>query len=460
MAAHPSDPAARGLPQLPPGFRFGTSTAAYQVEGAAAEDGRGPSVWDTFSHTPGRTKDGHTGDVACDHYHRFHEDVALMKDLGVGGYRLSLSWSRIQPTGRGTPNARGLDFYDRLLDTLLAADVQPMVTLFHWDLPQALEDDGGWLNRATIDRFAEYAAIAGERFGDRVEHWVPVNEPNVVMMMGYGIGMHAPGRTLMFDSLPVAHHLLLAHGRAAIALRDSVPAGVTASVGCANNHAPMWPASDDAADVGATKLFDAMWNGLFIEPMLLGRYPVDIAPLLEDVVEDGDLATIRQPLDFYGVNYYNPMKIGAAAEDAELPFAFRELLGHPTTDVGWPVVPDALREWLIMFRARFRNALPPLYITENGAAYNMGPDADGVVDDQPRIDYIDAHLRAVATAVQRGVDVRGYYCWSLLDNFEWSEGYSQRFGLVHVDYETQARTPKRSYQWYADVIAAQTRSIG
>jgi beta-glucosidase len=443
-------------PQLPPGFRFGTSTSAYQIEGAATEDGRGPSIWDTFAHTPGKIADGSTGDVACDHYHRCDEDVALMKRLGTGGYRFSFSWPRIQPTGAGAPNPKGLDFYDRLVDSLLASGQQPMATLYHWDLPQALEDDGGWLNRSTIDRFADYAALLGERFADRVEHWIPVNEPNVVSMMGYSIGFHAPGKALMFDGLPVAHHLNVAHGRAAIALRA---AGAT-SVGCANNHAPMWPASADAADVGATKLFDAMWNGMFLEPMLLGRYPLDLQPLLEDVIRDGDLATIRQPLDFYGVNYYNPMRIGAAPEDAEMPFEFRELLGYPTTDSGWPIVPDALREWLIMFRARFRAALPPIVITESGCAYNMGPDADGVVDDQQRIDYLDAHLRAVATAIERGVDVRGYYTWSLMDNFEWSEGLTQRFGLVHVDYDTLVRTPKRSFQWYADMIAAQPSDDG
>ena len=440
-------------PQLPPGFRFGTSTAAYQIEGAAGEDGRGPSIWDTFAAQPGRIKDGSTGEVACDHYHRYAEDVALMKRLGVGGYRLSLSWPRIQPTGAGAPNEKGLDFYDRLIDALLEAGVQPMVTLYHWDLPQALEDDGGWLNRATIDRFAEFAAIVGERYVDRVEHWIPINEPNVVTMLGYSTGVHAPGRKLMFDALPVAHHLLLAHGRAAIALR----AAGASSVGCANNHAPMWPVSDDAADVGATKLFDAVWNGMFLEPMLLGRYPADLFPLLEDAVEPGDMATIRQPLDFYGVNYYNPMKIGAASEDSEIPFEFCELVGYPTTDFGWPVVPDALREWLIMFRARFRAALPPIMITESGCSYGMGPDENGVVDDQPRIDYLDAHLKAVATAVQRGVDVRGYYTWSLMDNFEWAEGYTQRFGLVHIDYETQERIPKRSFGWYADLIAEHKR---
>ena len=443
-------------PELPPGFRFGTSTAAYQIEGAVTEDGRGPSVWDTFAAQPGRIIDGSTGAVACDHYHRVEEDVALMQRLGIGGYRFSIAWPRIQPTGRGKPEERGLAFYDRLIDTLLEADVQPMATLFHWDLPQALEDDGGWLNRATVEAFAEYAALVGERFADRVEHWIPVNEPNVVTMLGYAVGRHAPGRTLLFDALPVAHHLLLAHGRATIALRQ---AGAT-SVGCANNHAPIWPASDEPADVGASKLFDALWNGMFLEPMLLGRYPADLAPLIEDDVEPGDLATIRQPLDFYGVNYYNPIKIAAAGDDAPMPFEARELVGYPTTDLGWPVVPDALREWLIMFRARYRAALPPIMITESGCSYNVGPDVDGVVDDQPRIDYHDAHLQAVAAAVSIGVDVRGYYAWSLVDNFEWAEGYTQRFGLVHVDYDTQVRTPKRSFEWYAGLIAAQPQSQG
>jgi beta-glucosidase len=437
-------------PRLPADFRFGTATSAYQIEGAVADEGRGPSVWDTFCAEPGRIADGTSGAVACDHYHRVDEDVALLKELGAGGYRFSISWPRIRPAGSGAVNAAGLDFYDRLVDKLLAAGVQPMATLFHWDLPQALEDDGGWLNRATVERFAEYAAIVGERLADRVEHWVPVNEPNVVTTLGYATGLHAPGKTLMFDSMPVAHHLLLAHGRAAIALRA---AGAT-SIGCANNHAPVWPASDDDADVGASKLFDAVWNGMFIEPMLLGRYPRDLEPLLEDVIDDGDLATIRQPLDFYGVNYYTPFRIGAAGEEAPMPFEFREVVGYPTTDLHWSVVPDAMREWLIMFRARLRAAVPPIYITESGCAYNVGPDDAGVVDDQARIDYHSAHLTAVAEAVRMGVDIRGYYAWSLLDNFEWAEGLVPRFGLVHVDYETQRRTKKRSFQWYADLVAA------
>ena len=437
------------LPLLPPGFRFGASTASYQIEGGASEDGKGPSIWDTFSHQAGRIADGSTGDVACDHYHRLDEDLDLMQRLGLGGYRFSISWPRVFPDGTGEANPAGLDFYERLVDGLLARDIQPMATLFHWDLPQALEDNGGWLNRDTVERFAEYAALVGERLSDRVEHWIPINEPNVVTMMGYGNGLHAPGKVLMFDALPVAHHLLLAHGRAAIALR----AAGAASVGCANNHAPMWPASEDEADVGASKLFDALWNGMFSEPMLFGRYPRDLEPLVADVIQAGDMATIRQPLDFYGVNYYNPMRIAAADEDAPMPFEPLEIVGYPTTDFGWPVVPDGLRELLVLLHQRYP-AMPPVMVTENGCSYATGPDAEGVVDDRARIDYLDGHLRAVAAAVEQGVDVRGYYCWSLLDNFEWTEGYTQRFGLVHVDYETQRRTPKRSFDWYADLIRA------
>ncbi len=443
-------------PLLPPGFTFGTSTASYQIEGAVAADGRGPSIWDTFTAEPGRIADGSSGAEACDHYHRWPEDVALMKELGAGGYRFSIAWPRIQPTGRGKVNPKGLAFYDKLVDGLLEAGVEPMATLYHWDLPQGLQDDGGWLNRDTIERFAEYADIVGSALADRVAHWIPVNEPNVVTLLGHGLGTHAPGRALIFDALPVAHHLLLAHGRATIALRN---AGAT-SVGCANNHAPIWPASDSDADVGAAKLFDALWNGMFLEGMLLGRYPIDLKPLLEHAVQPGDSATIRQPLDFYGVNYYNPMKIAASPEEEELPFEILDLLGYPTTDFGWPIVPDALREWLIMFRARYRAALPPIVITESGCSFNDVPDEHGVVDDQRRIEYLDAHLKAIATAIQRGVDIRGYYCWSLLDNFEWAEGYTQRFGLVHVDYETQQRTPKKSFEWYREVIDAQPPSVG
>jgi beta-glucosidase len=448
---------ASSLPRLPDGFRFGASTASYQVEGAVDEDGRGTSVWDTFCAEPGRVADGSSGAEACDHYHRYPEDVALMRDLGLGGYRLSVAWPRVQPEGRGRANPAGLAFYDRLVDSLLEAGVQPMVTLFHWDLPQALEDGGGWLSRETADRFAEYATLVALRLGDRVEHWCPVNEPNVVTMLGHALGVHAPGRRLMFDALPAAHHLLLGHGKAVAALRA---VGAT-SVGCANNHAPVWPASDDAADVAAAGLYDALWNRIFADPMLLGRYPEGFAELMPGPVAD-DLATIAAPLDFYGLNYYTPARVADPASPIEAegrialddaPFKMVRVEGYDRTAFDWPVVPDGLREQLVLLRERYGDALPPVHVTENGCAYDDEV-TDGRVDDPDRIAYLDAHLRAVAAAVEEGVDVRGYYTWSLLDNFEWAEGYTKRFGLVHVDYPTQRRTPKASYGWYRDVIAA------
>ncbi len=444
-------PEPEALPILPPGFVLGVATSAYQVEGATTADGRGPSIWDTYAHTPGRIVDGSTGDTAADHYHRLPEDLDLLGRLGVRGYRFSVSWSRVLPAGRGRVNSHGLDFYDRLVDGLLARGISPMATLYHSDLPQALEDDGGWLNPATSAAFAEYAAVVGERLADRVDSWVPLNEPNVAAYFGYAVGTQAPGHALHFDALHACHHLLLAHGHGAAALRA---AGARA-IGCANNHAPIWPASEDPADVGAAKLFDSLWNGLFLEPMLLGRYPADLEPLVEELVGPSDLADIRAPLDFYGVNYYSPIRIAASDPEAPMPFEALELLGYDRTDRGWTIVPDALREWLITFRARFRAALPPIVITESGASFDVPPDADGVVDDAARIAYLDAHVRAVATAVERGVDVRGYYVWSLLDAFEWTEGLSQKYGLVHVDRDTLARTPKRSFDWYASLIAAQ-----
>lgn len=444
------------FPVLPHGFRFGTADAAYQVEGAPSQDGKGPSIWDTFTARTGAVLDASDGAVACERYHRYADDASLMQALGTGGYRFSISWPRIQPTGSGPALTAGLDHYDRLVDDLLARGQQPMVTLYHWDLPQALEDDGGWLNRATIDRFADYVDLVAARLADRVEHWVPVDQPNVATLMGYGIGMHAPGRAMFFDALPAAHHLLLAHGRAAIALRAHSSADAPVSVGCANNHAPMTSASRHAADIGATKLFDALWNGLFLEPMLLGRYPTDLAPLLDEVIRDGDLATIRQPLDFYGVSYYAPMRVGATDDEhAELPFELRRLSGYDRTDGDWPVVPAALRGWLEGMRRAYRAALPPIIVTASGCAYDATTDADGVVDDQARIDYLDAHLRAVAGAIETGVDVRGFYTTSLTDCFEWAEGNTQHFGLVHVDRATQRRTPKRSFDWFAAMVDSQ-----
>lgn len=462
-----SDRPREDVPPLPPDFVLGVGSSAFQSEGAASEDGRGPSIWDTFlaragertAATDGTQPPAGVVTEAVDHYHRVDEDVELLRRLGVGGYRFSVSWPRVQPDGRGTVNPSGLDFYDRLVDRLLEAGVAPTVTLYHWDLPQALEDDGGWLNPATVDHFATYAAVVGERLADRVAHWLPVHAPTAHATYGYVTGVHAPGWKLMFDGLPVVHQLLVAHGRATVELR----AAGASSVGCSNHHAPMWPASEDPADVGATKLFDAWWNGLALESMLLGRYPDDLMPLLEESVGPGDLATIRQPLDFYGVDYFGPMRVSAAAEDAELPFALLGPVGHPTTEAGWAVVPDALREWLITLRARLRAALPPVVVTGCGAAYadSPGPSDDaGVVDDADRIAYLAGHLHAVGEAAQRGVDVRGFYAWSLLDQHTWDGGRDHQYGLVHVDPTTRTRTPKRSFEWYARLIDRQPRSVG
>ncbi|MET7602927.1 GH1 family beta-glucosidase [Streptomyces avermitilis] len=431
------------IPQFPAGFLWGVSTSAHQIEGAADE--REPSVWDAFTAEPGRVKDGTTAAVACDHYHRYPEDVALLADLGVDAYRFSVSWPRVNSPG-------GLDFYDRLVDELCAAGVRPVPTLFHWDLPLALD----WLDRDTAARFAEYAARVAERLGDRVTKWITLNEPAEHTLLGHALGAHAPGKQLLFDALPVAHHQLLAHGLAVRALRA---AGVT-DIGIANSHGPTWPASQESADLEAAAFYDILLNRLFSDPLLLGRYPEGIGELMpgDSAGLDSDLKVIAEPIDWYGINYYAPTKVGApqGAEiefggltlPAELPFTVREIEGHPVTDFGWPVVPEALTELLTGFRARFGDRLPPIVITENGCSYEG-------IDDQERIAYLDGHVRALHRAVEAGVDVRGYFVWSLLDNFEWAEGYERRFGLVHVDYDTLERTPKASYGWLRDVLRAQ-----
>jgi len=453
------------FPTLPADFTFGVASASYQVEGAVDEDGRGPSVWDTFCARPGAVANGDTGAVACDHYHRYREDVALLKELGVDSYRFSIAWPRILPTGTGEVNPRGLDFYDRLVDELLAAGIQPSATLFHWDTPQVLEDAGGWAGREITEHFAAYASVVGERLGDRVRRWMTVNEPNVVTMLGYAVGHHAPGRTLGFDALPVAHHLLLGHGMAVQALRA---AGCT-DIGTATNHAPVWPAGDSDEDRQAAAFYDNLWNWTFADPVLRGRYPVEGTEQGFPTFRDGDLATIAQPLDWYGINYYNPSRIGAPGvvppTDAVgvplpegLPFAAQPIEGYDRTDFDWPVVPEGLAQVVRMFRDRYGDSLPPVHITESGCSYADGP-VDGRVADDRRVAYHDAHLRALAGEIADGADVRGYFAWSATDNFEWAEGYRQRFGLIHVDYETQVRTPKDSYHWYRDLIE-HTRAAG
>ncbi|WP_329577593.1 GH1 family beta-glucosidase [Kitasatospora sp. NBC_01250] len=439
---------------LPVAFRWGASTAAYQVEGAVDEDGRGPSIWDVFTARPGAVRDSRTGEIACDHYHRHTEDVALMRDLGLDGYRFSIAWPRIQPTGAGSANPAGLGFYDRLVDDLLAVGISPLPTLFHWDLPQALEEGGGWLARDTAYRFAEYTEIVADRLGDRVPAWITLNEPFVHMVYGYALGIHAPGRTLMLDALPVAHHQLLGHALAAEVLHERGHAVVIA-----NNLSPVWPASDAAADMAAAAAYDVLHNRLFTDPLLLGRYPdlsaYGVSPDLGGCVRPGDLELIAASgLDGLGVNYYNPTRIAAPTDPGGLPFTEAEITGVPRTAFGWPVVPDGLRELLVGLRDRYGDALPPITITENGCSVADRPAPDGTIPDQPRIDYLAGHLDALAAAIAEGVDVRGYFTWSLLDNFEWAEGFSQRFGLVHVDFATQLRTPKASYAWYRDLIAA------
>jgi beta-glucosidase len=440
---------------FPPGFTWGVATAAYQIEGAVAEGGRGPSIWDTFAHTPGKTKNGDTGDVACDHYHRYDEDVRLMADLGVSAYRFSIAWPRIQPQGGGPDNPAGLAFYDRLVDRLLAAGIDPVATLYHWDLPQALEDKGGWLNRETAYRFAEYAAIVGAALSDRVRLWITLNEPFVVAAVGYGLGTHAPGRRLLSGAFPVTHHLLLGHGLATAALRAAgdVPVGITHTL------SPTRPATDDPADADAARKLDGLHNRIYTDPVLLGRYPDDLAWLHDgadlSAIRDGDLATIGTKLDFLGVNYYYASTVRAATgPDHPAGLELTPPPGVPLTDFGWPVLPDGMHGLLVGLRDTYGPALPPIYITENGAAYAdvLGPDDQ--VSDVDRIGYLDAHLRAVRRAMDAGVDVRGYFCWSLMDNFEWAEGYSKRFGLVYVDYPTQRRIPKQSYGWYRAVAAA------
>ncbi|MFC6708073.1 GH1 family beta-glucosidase [Flexivirga alba] len=448
------------IPDLPAGFTFGAATASYQIEGAVDEDGRGASVWDTFCAEPGRIKDGTTGAVACDHFHRYVDDVALMKDLGLDAYRFSIAWPRIQPSGQGPANQVGLDFYDRLVDELLAAGIEPAATLFHWDLPQALQDAGGWQSRETAGRLADYATLVGERLGDRVTRWMPLNEPVVVTLLGHALGIHAPGLQLGFDALPIAHHLLLGHGLAVQALRS---AGAT-NIGIASNHAPTWPASDAPEDREAAALYDTIYNWIFADPILTGAYPDGFDGFMPGPVEE-DLKIISSPLDFFGVNYYQPAVVAApgnplpgnaidevGAMPEGMPFQVGQPRGFPTTGFGWSVVPDGLREILTTFQQRYGERLPPLYITENGCSYPDVVDADGSVHDAERTAYLGAHLEAVRQAIDAGVDVRGYFVWSILDNFEWAEGYGERFGLVHVDFATQRRTPKDSYRWLQEQL--------
>lgn len=428
-------------------FLWGASTASYQIEGAADLDGRGESIWDRFCRTPGKVAGGETGAVACDHYHRYREDVALMARLGLKAYRFSIAWPRVLPEGTGAVNGAGLDFYDRLIDELLEAGIAPWPCLYHWDLPQALEDRGGWRNREIAGWFGDYAAVVARRLSDRVGHFATLNEPNVCTLLGHCFGVHAPGLRDELATLAVIHNMNLAHGQAVRALRAAKSA---LRVGSIHAIQPVQAATEAAADQATQVLYDALWNWAFPDAQVLGRYPEILASVLEPLVEPGDWELIREPLDFFGLNHYTRMRVrydpyapftvggGPAPEDAE------------RTGMGWEIAPDAFREALVATARRYPDL--PIYVTESGAGYEDSLE-DGVCDDAPRVAYLARYLDALRAAQGEGADVRGYFVWSLLDNFEWQFGYGKRFGIIYVDYESQKRIPKSSYEWYRRMIA-------
>ena len=435
----------------PARLRWSAATAAFQIEGARSEGGRGRSIWDDFVDTPGAVRDGSTAEPGPDSYHRHLEDVELLRGLGVDRYRFSISWVRVQPSGAGGANREGIAYYDRLIDALLAAGVTPFPTLYHWDLPAELESAGGWLSRDTAYRFAEYTALVADRLGDRVMDWYTINEPVSTSLQGYAIGELAPRRQLLFDSLPTVHHQLLGHGLATRVLRER---GATA-IGIVNNHTDVRAASESSHDQAAAYAYDILHNRLFAEPVLLGRYPdlesVGMPPM---ATEPGDLEIIATPTDVYGLNFYNPTTI-AAAPESPVPFAVVPTPGVAHTGFGpdWPIDPDALTALLLDFRDRYGDRLPPIVIAENGASFPEPDEVTSPIDDAQRIAYLDGHIAAVERAREQGVRIDEYTVWSLLDNFEWAEGFTQRFGLVHVDHRTGERTPKASYEWYRQLIA-------
>jgi beta-glucosidase len=454
------------MTSFPAGFLWGTSTAAYQIEGAVDEGGRGPSIWDTFSHTPGKTVGGETGDVACDHYHRYAEDVRLMAQLGTGAYRFSVSWSRLQPAGRGPLNPEGVAFYDRLLDELAAAGITPWVTLYHWDLPQPLEDAGGWPVRDTAHRFADYAAAVHQHFADRVGDWLTLNEPWCSAFLGYYNGVHAPGRTDLDASLRAMHHLLLGHGLATDAMRSAKPQG---RYGISLNLYPVDPLTDSFADLDAARRVDGVCNRLFTDPVLGGgHYPDDVVADLGEawpgeMIHDGDAELLATPIDMLGINYYT-RHVVFGDDDLQSTTAFAHgwvgcegigsaRRGYPVTTMDWEIDPVGLYDDLTRLRGGYPN-LPTVYITENGAAFDDVVEPDGRVRDAARVDYLREHFVQARRAIDEGVPLAGYFVWSLLDNFEWSFGTTRRFGVVHVDFGTQRRTIKDSGRFLAQVASS------
>lgn len=436
--------------RFPDGFLWGAATSAYQIEGSPLADGAGASIWQRFAHSPGRTRNGDTGDIACDHYRRYREDVRLMRELGLTAYRFSIAWGRVLPEGVGAVNRSGLDFYERLLDELLANGIQPNATLYHWDLPAALDDRGGWVNPEIANWFADYAAVVVRRLGDRVDMWATLNEPWVVADGGYLSGALAPGHGSLTEAPVVSRNLLRAHGAAVQAARAE---GV-ARIGIVINLEPKVPASESAEDIEATRRADAYMNRQFLDPLLLGEHPpelIDIFGAAWPEPSTGEMELIRQPIDFLGVNYYTR---GVTRNDPDAPPVRASTVGQPSgtyTETSWEVYPDGLADVLLWVKERYGDL--PLYVTENGAAFDDPPTPlNGRVHDPQRVQFYRDHLRAARRAIDAGVDLRGYFAWSLLDNFEWSLGYAIRFGIVHVDYETQRRTLKDSAHYYARVV--------
>lgn len=450
---------------FPEDFLWGAATASFQIEGATTADGRGRSIWDTFAETPGKVLNGDTGDPADDHYHRYAEDIGLMRALNLGAYRFSIAWPRILPEGEGKVNQAGLDFYDRLVDALLEAGIRPWATLYHWDLPQPLEDRGGWPERDTALRFADYATVVAEALGDRVGDWMTINEPWCSAFLGYDNGHHAPGRRDTAAALAATHHLLLGHGLAVEAIRST---GHPARVGLAHNQAVIRANGAHAADVRAARRADGVRNRIFTDPLFKGSYPADVLKDIAHIsdfsfVREGDLATISAPIDFLGVNYYTPEFVagsdrgldpagvdgGGGAWPGAEPEEVHVSRGLPVTQMGWEIDPRGLYD--VLQRLAGESGGIDLYVTENGCAFEDRVSEDGAVHDPERTDYYEAHLRAAREAVHAGIPLRGYFAWSLLDNFEWAWGYSRRFGIVYVDYETQERVVKDTGHWYAEL---------
>ncbi|QBD83636.1 beta-glucosidase [Ktedonosporobacter rubrisoli] len=437
---------------FPAKFVWGAATASYQIEGAAHEDGRGLSIWDRFATIPGKVQRGETGDIATDHYHHMHEDVELMASLGLKAYRFSIAWPRILPEGRGTINTRGLDFYERLVDALLAKGISPFATLYHWDLPVALQDQGGWLERSTAYAFADYAEIVARRLGDRLSGWITQNEPWCAAFLGYGIGVHAPGLEDQQAAITAGHHLLLSHGLAIPRLRAASKAGTP--IGITLNLSPIYAADDAAETRQAFENADAFSNRWFLDPLYRGSYPEELfraRGLAHPPIQAGDMEIIATPTDFLGVNYYSRTLVAGGPEQKE-PTNKPTLPGAEYTDMGWEIFPQGLTNLLLRLHNEYH--VPSLYVTENGAAFKDHLNGDSVVSDPQRLDYLYKHIKAIGKAVAQGAPVHGYFVWSLLDNFEWAEGYSKRFGIVYVDYPTQRRIVKDSGHWYTAFLKA------